>query len=188
MTPVHSTIIQCTCIIIIVKIYLNRYLPIGDILKILTYLIWALWAHVTYLFTKCVTKSCDLPVQLIQSCINRHHHMSMEHIWQDYVQNFFKIVLSVESINLLSLNTIIHNHCYGFAIKCGSMMQTDHFPPLTAQACYSKDQPVCYDTSHLKNGFYVNTRYALLKTLAFKSNMRGTVINNSSVETSSHLW
>ena len=35
---------------------------------ILTYLIWALWVHATYLFTECVTKSCDPPNWLIQTC------------------------------------------------------------------------------------------------------------------------
>ena len=34
--------------------------------QILTCLIWALWVHVTYLFTKCVTESCDPLDWLIQ--------------------------------------------------------------------------------------------------------------------------
>ena len=34
--------------------------------QILTCLIWALWKHVTYLFTKRVTKSCDSPDWLAQ--------------------------------------------------------------------------------------------------------------------------
>ena len=38
--------------------------------QILTCLIWALWVHVTYLFTKCVTESCDSPDWLIQYCLS----------------------------------------------------------------------------------------------------------------------
>ena len=38
--------------------------------QILTCLIRALWVHVTYLFTKCVTESCDLPDWLIQYCLS----------------------------------------------------------------------------------------------------------------------
>ena len=39
-----------------------------SIFQILTCLIWALWVHVTYLFTQWVTKSCDPPDWLIQVC------------------------------------------------------------------------------------------------------------------------
>ena len=45
----------------------------------------------------------------------------------------------------------------------------------------SKDQPVCYGTSQLKNGFCVNSWYALLKTLVLKRNKQGSAINNLSV-------
>ena len=38
--------------------------------QILTCLIWALWVHVTYLFTKCVTESCDSPDVLIHYCLS----------------------------------------------------------------------------------------------------------------------
>ena len=38
--------------------------------QILTCLILALWVHVTYLFTKCVTESCDWPDWLIQYCLS----------------------------------------------------------------------------------------------------------------------
>ena len=38
--------------------------------QILTCLIWALWVHVTYLFTKCVTESCDSLDWLIQYCLS----------------------------------------------------------------------------------------------------------------------
>ena len=41
---------------------------------------------------------------------------------------------------------------------------------LSAQAQYSKDRPVCYGTSRLKNRVCVVTRYALLKTPTLKSN------------------
>ena len=38
--------------------------------QILTCLIRALWVHVTYLFIKCVTESCDSPDWLIQYCLS----------------------------------------------------------------------------------------------------------------------
>ena len=38
--------------------------------QILTCLIWALWVYVTYLFTKCLTESCDSPDWLIQYCLS----------------------------------------------------------------------------------------------------------------------
>ena len=50
----------------------------------------------------------------------------------------------------------------------------------SSQARYSKDRSILYDTSRLKNWFCVNKRYTLLKTLALKSNKRGTAINNPS--------
>ena len=61
------------------KIYTNCTIVLtGSIFQILTCLIWALWVYVTYLFTKCVTKSCDSPDWLIQyncfsSCVITYH-------------------------------------------------------------------------------------------------------------------
>ena len=42
----------------------------------------------------------------------------------------------------------------------------------------AEDQPVFYVTSPTKNGFCVNRRYAILKTLPLKSSMRQMAINN----------
>ena len=63
-----------------VYVFWQSFKPISNLLKatsnhchrpeafyqILTCLIWALWVHVTYWFTKCVTESCDSPDWLIQ--------------------------------------------------------------------------------------------------------------------------
>ena len=46
--------------------------------------------------------------------------------------------------------------------------QTKTSQSIAAQMRYSKDRPICYGTSPLKNGFCVNVQYALLKTLCKK--------------------
>ena len=69
-------------------VYYEPYILITDIFAtlsydiewheyhILTYLIGALLVHVTYLFTKCVTKPCHWPL-----VINLDDHMSLKRVY-----------------------------------------------------------------------------------------------------------
>ena len=50
------------------RLTLTSLSPPGSIFQILTCLIWALWVHVTYLFTDNIIKSCDLPEWSIPTC------------------------------------------------------------------------------------------------------------------------
>ena len=69
--------------------------------------------HVTYLFTRFVTKSCDSPDWLIQSSYQSASSCVSERlIWPGHLQNVLVI---------LSLNTVKPNHFYGLAIKGDSM-------------------------------------------------------------------
>ena len=54
------------------KLTLSYILTIWSIFQILTYLILGLWIHATYfLYTECVTKSCDPPICLSLSDNNQ---------------------------------------------------------------------------------------------------------------------
>ena len=68
-------------------VYYETYILITDLFAtlaygrwhsyhILTYLVRALLVHVAYLFTKCVTKSCDSPL-----VINLHHHVLLKQVF-----------------------------------------------------------------------------------------------------------
>ena len=64
----------------------------------------------TYLFIKCVTKSCDLHIWLINFYANQRHHVSLECFTSmtGPCEVVFKKVFNVENIIILSLNTIMH--------------------------------------------------------------------------------
>ena len=81
----------------------------GSIFQILTCLIWALWVHVTYLFTDNVIKSCDSPDWLIQTC----HQSASSRVTETtfLTQKCF----SVENLIIVSLNT--NNYCSCLATK-----------------------------------------------------------------------
>ena len=64
--------------------------------QIMTCLIWALWVHVTYLFTKYVTESCDSPARIGWFNIDyqARHHVSLKRFqWKCHAENVFKNVL-----------------------------------------------------------------------------------------------
>ena len=63
--PITFVLLKCNCDIISCIVIDRKHFY-----QILTCLIWALWVHVTYLFTKCVTESCDSPDLLIQYCLS----------------------------------------------------------------------------------------------------------------------
>ena len=81
---------------------------------------------VTFLFTKCITKwFARLVNSILYNCINCHHHMSTECFWP--CAKLKKMFWMEKNIISLSLNIIMHNHCYGLAIKGGLVFpQTDY--------------------------------------------------------------
>ena len=80
----------------------------GHDYRILTYLIWALWVHATYLFTDSFIKSCDSPDWLIQTCYCASSSRFTEIIFLTWPSDTcFKICLSAENIIIVLLNTVI---------------------------------------------------------------------------------
>ena len=69
--------------------------------QILTYLIWALWVQATYLFTECVTKWCDPPDWLVQTCYQSASSRVTKTTF--FTQKCF----SVKNLIIVSLNTVI---------------------------------------------------------------------------------
>ena len=73
----------------------------GSIFQILTCLIWALWVHVTYLFTDSIIKSCDSPDWSVQTCYqSASSHVTGNHF---LTQKCF----SEENLIIVLLNTVI---------------------------------------------------------------------------------
>ena len=76
--------------------------------QILTCLIWALWVHVTYLFTKCVTESCDSPDWLIQYCLSSASSRVTETVSMKMpCGECFQKCFSANNVISLWLNTVI---------------------------------------------------------------------------------
>ena len=76
--------------------------------QILTCLIWALWVHMTYLFTKCVTQSCDSPDWLIQYCLSSASSRVTETVSMKMpCGECFQKCFSANNMISLWLNTII---------------------------------------------------------------------------------
>ena len=76
--------------------------------QILTCLIWALWVHVTYLFTKCVTESCDSPDWLIQYCLSSASSRVTETVSMKMPRGeCFQKCFSANNMIRLWLNTVI---------------------------------------------------------------------------------
>ena len=84
-----------------INILTNSLSPLGSIFQILTCLIWELWVYVIYLFTECVTKSCDPPYWMIQTCYPSASSCVTETTF--LTQNCF----SVENLIIVLLNTAI---------------------------------------------------------------------------------
>ena len=57
---------------------------------------------------QCVTKSCDSPDWLVQPCIIRRHHVSLERFYDLAMCKTFQKCFNVEKINIQSFNTIVH--------------------------------------------------------------------------------
>ena len=70
--------------------------------------------HMINLFTKCVTKSCDLPDWLIQSCYQSASSRVTEAL---PCAKCFQRYFSEENIIILFLNIVNLNTFYGLAIK-----------------------------------------------------------------------
>ena len=86
----------------------NRVFTIGSIFQILTYLIWVLWVHATYLFTECVTKLCDPADWLIQTCYqSASSHITETTFFTWPCSKCFQKCFSEENLIMLSLNTVM---------------------------------------------------------------------------------
>ena len=72
--------------------------------QILTYLIWGLWVHATYLFTEFVTKASDSPDWLFQTC---QKSASLRVNETSVVCEMFPKKFSLEYLIILSLHTVI---------------------------------------------------------------------------------
>ena len=76
--------------------------------QILTCLIWALWVHVKYLLTKCVTESCDSPDWLIQYCLSSASSHATETVSMKMpCGECFQKCFSANNMISLWLNTVI---------------------------------------------------------------------------------
>ena len=76
--------------------------------QILTCLISAMWVHVTYLFTKCVTESCDSPDWQIQYCLSSASSRVTETVSLKMpCEECFQKCFSAYNMISLWLNTVI---------------------------------------------------------------------------------
>ena len=86
-------------------------------IKILTFRIRGSWVYLPYLFTNCVTRSCDLLDRFIQTCIgSTSWRITGTLQCPDSVTNFSKMFFVVENISILSLIFIL-DHSNIMAIK-----------------------------------------------------------------------
>ena len=77
--------------------------------RIPTYLIRALWVHVTYFFIKCVTESSDSPDWLIQYCLSSASSRVTEMVSMKMpCRECFQKCFSAYNMINLWLNTVIH--------------------------------------------------------------------------------